>query len=468
VGALFEIVFKGRLLVHDRIILISNNRCIVPYPVFPLGLIHIAAALNQAAYNVKILDMLDPESDIEAVVKTFKPRYIGISQRNIDDLRISDCRMFAKDVISIVKRLRFMCDATVILGGSGYSLFPKELLELTGADFGVQGEGEQALLDLIRALSEKTDFSNIAGLVYRRGRAIAVNKKNTLLPQAIAPAFRPPRLAKWYLTQSSMLNIQTQRGCPLKCCYCTYPLIEGRKVRRRDYKDIAAELIEAKKRGCHYFFIVDSVFNTSASHVARFCEEIIAYKINVSWGCYIRPRGLSAKLTELMARAGCRHIEFGSDSFCDRVLEAYGKHFTFNDIHHSNELSRKAHIHCAHFLIIGGPGENKKSVLETFGNSKHLRKTVFFPFIGMRIYPGTVLHAIALHEGTLRKEEVLLQPRFYVAPHISREAIAALLYRFNRERPNWIVGEIPSPLVNIMNRLRAHGVAGPLWEFLAR
>jgi radical SAM superfamily enzyme YgiQ (UPF0313 family) len=454
--------------VSNRILLISNNRCAFPYPVFPLGIGHIAAALAHASCKVKIIDVLDPESDIESAVKTFKPHYVGISQRNIDDLRITDCRVFADDVVPIVRKVRSLCDATVILGGSGYSLFPKELLKITGADFGIQGEGEKALPELIRALSEKAVFSDIAGLVYRRGRAIVVNKKKMLAPRDIPPAMRPPRLAKWYLTQSSMLNIQTQRGCPFTCCYCTYPIIEGRKVRRRDYKEIACELLQAKKRGCRYFFIVDSIFNTSALHVTRFCEEILACHLNVSWGCFLRPRGLPAKLMGLMARAGCRHIEFGSDSFCDSVLKAYGKHFSFDDIYTSNERAGNAHIHCAHFLIMGGPGESEKSLCESFSNSKRLRKTAFFPFVGMRIYSGTALHAIARQEGMLPKEENLLRPRFYLTPHISRKAINALLCRFSRECPNWIIGEPPPSLVKAMNGLRALGMRGPLWEFLAR
>ncbi len=454
--------------MNRRILLISNNGSIVPYPVFPLGLGHIAAALARASYTVKIFDILDAHADLETVVRAFKPRLIGISQRNIDDLRISGCRVFADDVVAMVKKLRSLSNATVVLGGSGFSLFPKELLEISGADFGIQGEGEIALVELLAALSRKSGFSAIAGLVYRSGRSIVVNKKKAIAPREIVPATWPAGLGRWYIARSSMLNVQTQRGCPFKCCYCTYPVIEGRKTRYRDPKAIAAELLQAKKRGCRYFFVVDSVLNTSVSHVERLCEEIISSALNVSWGCFLRPHGLSEPLMRLMARAGCRHIEFGSDSFCDGVLQAYGKHFTFDDILFSNDLAGKTGIHCAHFLIIGGPGENETTIATSFDNSKRLKKTVIFPFVGMRVYPGTRLHEIACGEGTLGSETGLLRPRFYIAPHLSRKKVTALLGRFRRERPNWIIGDIPDSLVKVMNGLREHGVTGPLWEFLAR
>ena len=226
--------------------------------------------------------------------------------------------------------------------------------------------------------------------------------------------------------------------------------------------------MRGKKRGCRYFFIVDSVLNTSVSHVERLCEEIITRKVNVSWGCFLRPRGLSESLTKLMARAGCRHIEFGSDSFCDSVLHAYGKGFAFDDIRRSSELAVKSGIHCAHFLIIGGPGETETTIATGFENSKMLKKTVIFPFVGMRIYPGTRLQKIAEEQGTRGMTAGLLRPRFYVSPHLSRKMILSLLSRFRRERPNWIVGDIPDSLVTVMKGLRERGVKGPLWEFLAR
>jgi radical SAM superfamily enzyme YgiQ (UPF0313 family) len=454
--------------VKKRILLISNNICSVPYPVFPLGIGHIASALAKTSYTVKIFDVLGSQSDVENTVRGFKPHVIGISQRNIDDLRISDCREFAGDVVTLVKKIRSLTDATVVLGGSGYSLFPKDLLERSGADFGIQGEGEIAFAQLLTAIFQKSEISGIAGLVYRSGRSIVANKKKTISPEEVQPAAVPSDLARWYVARSSMLSIQTQRGCPFTCCYCTYPVIEGKKARYRDPRAIASELMRAKKKGCGYFFIVDSVFNTSASHVARFCEEIISCKLNVSWGCFLRPHGLSQSLFGLMARAGCRHIEFGSDSFCDSVLRAYGKHFTFEDIRRASELAVGSGIHCAHFLIIGGPGESEKTMLTSFENSKKLTRTVIFPFVGMRIYPETKLYGIALEEGMLPRKAGLLRPRFYVTPDMSRRAISSLLQRFRGQRPNWIIGDIPASLLQVMNGLRQRGVKGPLWEFLAR
>ena len=451
-----------------RILLITNNRCTTPYPVFPLGIGHIAAALPRSSYTVKIVDLFDTSIDLATVAPVFKPDYIGISQRNFDDIQIKNTRVFADDIISLVQQIRKMSSAPIVLGGSGYSLFPREMLELSGADFGIQGEGEQAFRELIQALNSGHAYAGIPGLVYRRGDKIVINKKKTCPPHLIAPAVRPASLSALYIQKGAMQNIQTQRGCGFKCCYCTYPLIEGARVRHRELTDIVGEMKQIKRSGAGYFFIVDSVFNTSNNHVAEICEGVIKNNIKLSWGCFLRPQGLTADLMALMKRAGLKHIEFGSDSFCDSVLEAYGKRFTFNDIRHASEMARKAKVHYAHFLIVGGPSETERTMRKSFMNSRKLRTTVHFPFVGMRIYPGTKLDDFARKEGYISQHANLFLPRFYVTPHITRSRIFAMLRQFHAQTHNWIVGDLPPSLVTIVQGLRAKGIVGPLWEFLAR
>lgn len=446
--------------------MVTNNRCRMPYPVFPIGIGHVAAALMQSSYAVKIVDMLDTSMELEPVLRSFRPDYIGVSQRNFDDIQIKNTRVFADDIASLVKKIRKWSSSPIVLGGSGFSLFPRQMLELTGADFGIQGEAEQALCKLIRALNSRRHFSGIPGLVFRRGDTIVINKKRACPPHLIAPAIRPAKLSALYRSKGAMQNIQTQRGCGFKCCYCTYPLIEGTRVRHREPEDIFYEMKGIKKSGAKYFFMVDSVFNTSNKHVAEICEGIIKKDIKLSWGCFLRPEGLTADLMDLMKRAGMKHIEFGSDSFCDSVLDAYGKHFSFDDIYHSSELARKAQVHYAHFLILGGPSETERTIRESFGNSKKLRTTVHFPFVGMRIYPGTKLDGLAREEGFISRNADLFKPRFYITPQISRSRIFSMLRQFNAQRRNWIVGDLPPSLVTIVNQLRAKGIEGPLWEFL--
>jgi len=169
----------------------------------------------------------------------------------------------------------------------------------------------------------------------------------------------------------------------------------------------------------------------------------------------------------MMARAGLMHVEFGSDSFCDSVLEAYGKGFTFEDISESSELARREKIDYCHFLISGGPGETRRTLKLGFENSHRLQNAVILAVVGMRIYPGTSLYEHARREGFAWTGADLLQPRYYLSPDLTEEEVFEHIREFSRLSPNWIVGD-PSPIfLEMSERLRAKGVVRPFWSYSA-
>jgi radical SAM superfamily enzyme YgiQ (UPF0313 family) len=450
----------------SKVLVISANQCTTPEPVFPLGLAHLSGALRHAGHDYIWLDLLSEGDDVARTIKNFSPDFVGISVRNIDDVLIRKRETFFDGLASLVETVRRNCNCPVILGGSGFSIFPQALLELTGADFGIAGEGEAAMLSLLDALENQLDYSNIPGLVYHRGAEIVLNPAATgPIGWTLPEPDRPSTVTAHYLRHGGSLNVQTQRGCPHRCCYCTYPLIEGRNFRRRDPESVATEFEQLQQAGTRYVFIVDSVFNSSADHVAAVCEALVRRKLKLPWGCFLRPKGLTLELMRLMRRAGLSHIEFGSDSFCDAVLAAYTKDFAFDDILFSNELARRERIDCCHFLIAGGPGETRETLARTFRNSQRVSSAVFIAVVGMRIYPGTAVFARAVEEGSIAPDVGLLEPAYYVAPGLTTEEIFAKLVQFARSSPNWIVGEPDPAYENLVSRLRQRGVVGPLWSY---
>ena len=452
----------------SKVLLISTNRCTTPDPVFPLGLAHLNAALRQAGHQTLWLDALETAGDIGEILSRFQPDFVGLSLRNIDDVLIRKQETFFDDLVSFAARIRSASRAPMILGGSGFSLFPERLLELAGADFGVSGEGETALVSLIAALENGADPRSIPGLVFRQdGQLVANAAVAGLLEQELDEADWPAAITSRYLERGGMLNLQTQRGCRFRCCYCTYPLIEGTRSRRRPPEVVAAEFERLQRLGARYVFIVDSIFNSSPRHVTEVCEALLRRKVKLSWGCFLRPQGLSPELMKLMARAGLAHIEFGSDSFCDGVLEAYQKDFTFDEIVRSNELARQEHIDACHFLICGGPGETETTLRTTFENSRQIREAIVMAVVGMRIYPGTALCEQAAAEGALRRGADLLAPVYYLAPGLTADSVFGQLQEFARISPNWIVGDPAPAYASLVARLRQRGVVGPLWGYFS-
>jgi radical SAM superfamily enzyme YgiQ (UPF0313 family) len=451
-----------------RILLISANRCTVPDPVFPLGLAHISAALRRAGHETRWLDRLSNLDRLVETLQEFQPDLVGISLRNIDDVQIRQQQRFYDELAPFTAIIRQHSQAPVVLGGSGFCIFPEKLLALTGADYGIAGEGEPGIIALLDALNNGRDFSRVPGLVHRRGGKIVINPSAPgPLESPLTAADRPPEITTTYLAASCTLNLQTQRGCHFLCCYCTYPVIEGKNNRRRPPEVVVAELEDLQRQGAKFVFIVDSVFNSTPRHVTEICEAIIRHKVKISWGCFLRPCNLTAELMDLMARAGLTHIEFGTDSFSDVTLKTYAKHFTFADVLESSELARKRNIEYCHFLICGGPGETLETLQEGFENSLRLKNTANMAVVGMRIYPGTPLFEQAVADGIIQRDTDLLTPAYYLAPGLTEEMIFARLREFTQLSPSWIVGDPLPGYQQLIQRLRKRGVVGPLWSYLS-
>src|SRR5215831_7192054 len=150
-----------------RVLLLSANSYEVPYAVFPLGLAQLNAALRAAGYETRWVDCLADATPIDQALAEFQPDFVGVSLRNIDDVAFKKRETFYGTLFALCGRIRQRSPARIIVGGSGFSIFPEHLLERSGADFGIQGEGEAALLALLSALETGADHSAIPGLVFR-------------------------------------------------------------------------------------------------------------------------------------------------------------------------------------------------------------------------------------------------------------------------------------------------------------
>ena len=398
----------------------------------------------------------------------YQPDAVGISVRNIDDVIIRKRETFFDNLSWLGATIRRKTKCPVVLGGSGFSLFPRQLLELSGADYGICGEGESVFVSLLDALNNGRGFSGIPGLVHRENGNVVINPPAVSPgPKALEDSDRPAPIAEYYLRASGMMNVQTQRGCACHCCYCTYPLIEGQHHRHDSAEGVAGEFAQLQRLGAHYAFVVDSAFNSSNRHVTEICEAILRRNVKLSWACFLRPQGLTPELMKLMKRAGLAHIEFGSDSFCDEVLGTYQKGFTFDDILRSSELANGEHIDFCHFLISGGPGETRETLERGFQASLRLKNAVMMAVVGMRVYPGTPLFQKALAEGGIGRDTDLLRPTYYLAPGLSVDGVFDQLKDFARRAPNWIVGDPVPAYTSLIERLRKKGAVGPLWSYFS-
>lgn len=479
-----------------KVLLVSPNREHLPDPVFPLGLAYIAAAVKRSGHEVKVADLCfsdDIDRDIRESVNGFPPDIVGVSLRNIDDVAYPKKHSYLKEYRDAIEIIRKFTSAPVVLGGSGFTIMPEQFMKELHADYGIAGEGEKAFPELIERIGlgnivEDTRFvmsricfgasfleerfptggnddlkvfsrrNNISRFIYS-SRTRIKNIDDTL----------PERVSfdcESYYRLGGMLNIQTKRGCPFRCIYCTYPMIEGRTVRIRSPLSVADEIETIiENTGVRHLFIVDSTFNYPVSHAMAVCDEIIKRRLDIKWSCYANPRHMTERLAGAMAKAGCTGIEFGTDSLTDEGLSIMGKDFNYEKVKKASVICRKNGIKFCHFIFAGSPGDNEETVKTNIDRLDELNPDAAVIMAGIRIFPGTRLAEIAKED--LGISDIGLKPVFYMSKNVSKkiDSIAEIVSG-NR---NWVM---PGYEINIyprlQKRLRERGIKGSLWEELSK
>jgi len=458
----FDNLVNGRM----KILLVSANTLKAPYPVYPLGLDHVAGSID-GRHRVRIADLnsLNRDRTLPAAIREFEPDLIGISLRNIDNTDTTDPQGFIGGYRALMETIRQTTPVPVVLGGSGFTLFPRRVLAELGAEFGIVGEGERLNL-LIDALEAGQDPASVPGV-------ILPESPDTDYPPPW-PGERRPRPRKrsnhlpWYLEHGAMLNLQTKRGCPFRCIYCTYPLIEGHKLRRVPPEEAARSAVELEAAGARYLYITDSSFNADTEHSLAVARAFKKEGLTIPWGAFFTPLDLPDGYFDTLAAAGLKHVEFGTDSLCSEVMQSYRKPFTIRQVLAAHQASLDAGCHVAHYFLLGGPGETRQTLEATLANIEKLKKTVFFFFCGMRVYPHTRLYRKCLQDGQIAAGKDLLEPVFYRNPSVNDEAIERRVAEKAKGRPNWVVGAGGDATADIVRRMYAKGFSGPLWEYLIR
>lgn len=443
----------------SRVLLVSTNLTVEPYPVYPIGMAIVAAALQSRGHQVRQFDLLAAGGERELLVREigeFGPEVVGISLRNIDNIDSfsGEQGWYLEQARLTVARIRQVCSAPVLVGGPGFTIMPEAILEFVGGDYGVVGEGERLVPQIVAALA--------------RGETVPRLSRSAEQPltggEFHAP-LREPGLIEFYLGQSGMLNLQSKRGCPFRCSYCTYPAIEGNRFRVRDPEAVVEEMAAAgRDHGIDRFFFCDSIFNDPRGDYLVLAEAILASGLQVKWSGYFRPAGTTLEQFRMLQRAGLEAVEFGTDAASDATLAGLEKGFGFAEVFEAQAACTELGLPAAHFIIFGGPGETDRTLAEGLANIEGLGHCVVFGFSGIRILPGTGIHRRAVAEAVVAPDDDLLRPRYYLAPGIDRQRMNEAILAGFGGRPDRIFP--PSEGQRKIEVMRRFGYRGLLWDQL--
>jgi radical SAM superfamily enzyme YgiQ (UPF0313 family) len=189
--------------------------------------------------------------------------------------------------------------------------------------------------------------------------------------------------------------------------------------------------------GFDRFFFVDNTFNFPLSYAKALCDRIIAGGLKIRWRSILYPWKIDEELVDKMARAGCSEVSLGFESGSGQILKRLNKRFTPDDIRNISAMLGKKRIHRMGFLLLGGPGETKDSVEQSLHFADSLKIEAMKITSGIRIYPDTRLHRIAVRDGITAPDEDLLFPKFYMAKGLE-DWLEETINTWIEHRPNWI------------------------------
>jgi radical SAM superfamily enzyme YgiQ (UPF0313 family) len=203
-----------------------------------------------------------------------------------------------------------------------------------------------------------------------------------------------------------------------------------------------AEVVEALSRhvaaGYDRFFFVDNTFNFPLSYAKSLCDRLVQGRLNISWRCILYPWRVDEELVQKMSEAGCKEVSLGFESGSPKILRAMNKKFQLEEVRRISETLKRHGIRRMGFLLLGGPGENRKTVEESLVFADYLDLETMKITMGIRIYPNTELARTAIKEGVITPDDSLLFPKFYMALGLDGW-LQSTVRTWMDERPHWIL-----------------------------
>jgi radical SAM superfamily enzyme YgiQ (UPF0313 family) len=469
---------RGRL----RVALVNTN--LIHPPIAPIAFDYLYEPLCEAGFEPVLLDLCFSEDWQLAIANQAAhdpPAFWGVTFRNTDDTYFAGRHSFIDLVRNMIAEIRRHSSAPIVMGGVGFSVMPRQILEYCDADFGIVREGEATFPALLHRLSCGKPHNDLPGLVYRDGGTIHSVPPAVADLSTVTPHQRIFVDNDKYFARGGMVAVETKRGCNRSCIYCVEPSAKGRAIRLRPPNAVVDEIERLADRGLTAFHINDSEFNLDVEAALGFCREIIRrgqLSRRIRWFAYGMPHPFPAQLAEAMVEAGCAGMNFGTDSADDRILRAIRRTFRRRHIAGTIETCRKLSLPYLIELLFGFPEETLDTVRATVRFLQDCDVYRASMIAGIRVFPGTYLETIVRAEGisltntnlhgVVEGNESLLKPLFYLTSNLGPDPIAAI---------NALVADDPRFLpVNFTtmnyddNRLLidaiANGARGAYWAIL--
>ncbi len=417
-----------------------------------MGVLILAAVARRLGYEVHLIDAKaqgTPLDEVSERIIALRPDYLGLSATTIS----------VHNAARIAARVKLqLLDVVTVLGGAHVSAIPERTLDaFSSIDFGVVGEGEVSLFELLERLENDKPVDDVPGLAYRRNDGVRANPRAPYIEDLDAlpePAwdllpdfphgFQPSILG---YPRTPVATLITSRGCPFSCTFCDRST-SGRKGRMHSVESVVSLCRRLVDLGTKHVMFLDDLFTVRKDRVVDLCNAFIREGFDFSWSCNSHPNLLDLDTMKLMKRAGCWQIAYGVESGSQRVLDVVKREVRLPRLHETLRMTQAAGIRTRGFLMLGHPTEGIDSLEET---AAFLRRaeldlcqiTKFTP------YPGTPSYGDIRRHGSFEEDwEKMNAMNFVFLPEGLDEATLERYfdrcYRSFYTRPDILLGLVRS------------------------
>lgn len=337
----------------------------------PIGVGFLISTLREAGHNVFFVDnYLSPSN------------FLGtdyLIRHQIDFVGIYTNTICFRDSLKMFYRLeelrqRGLWNGKIIAGGPHASVNPETIPPFV--DHVVIGEGEFAIRDIV------------AGTVRERlVRYPAIENLDELpMPAWDYFADMPYEWGGNWFSDSPVFTMNTSRGCPFSCTFCSVHAIWGKRYTAMGAERIVADIEHLiTTYGARGIYFREDNFTLDKKRLTRFCELMLERRIEIPWVCETRVDSLDESTVELMARAGAKGFYIGVESGSQRILDFMKKGISVEQIKKAFQLARRHGILTAASIIVGLPTETEQDLKETSVLLEEISPDVtwFNVFVGM-------------------------------------------------------------------------------------
>jgi len=370
-----------------RVLLINPFYPISETPSPPLGLAYLAAALEEAGVEVRVLDLVVTPYSEELLAEhldEFRPELVGLTAVTMNIAG-------ALAVVAAVKRL--VPQVFTVVGGPHVTFSAAETLAGHPAlDAVALGEGERTIVDLSRAVEAGAGLDSVLGIAWRAGDGIRFTPARDFirdLDTLPMPARRLLPLGR-YRALGMPVSMTTSRGCPHECIFCVGRRMVGRRVRYHRPGRVVDEMAYLATLGFHQVNIADDLFTADPRRCTAVCDEILRRGLSTRWTSFARVDTVSKEILAKMKAAGCTAVSFGIESGNAGILKTIKKGISLKQVVAAVDLCAQAGVTPFASFVLGLPGETPDTLRETIAFGKQLEdKGLVYGFHILAPFPGT-------------------------------------------------------------------------------